>query len=60
MIDLDNVHDQIDRLHEEAEDLVAQARLLEKTQGGRGSQRLRGLARRKVQEAARLRAQTGE
>ena len=55
--DYDDVPAQIDRLHEEAEDLAETAR---HTPDPRCARELREDARRKIREAARLRAQLGE
>lgn len=57
MSELDDVQAQIDALHLEAEDLAAQAEFAS-TSGGR--LRLKSDAKRKIRQAARLRAQIEE
>lgn len=58
MTDFDDVAAQIDRLHEEAEDLADLAKADHTT--AVESARLRAAATRKIREAARLRAQIDE
>lgn len=57
MIDYDNLEAEIDRLHEEAEDL---ADLAKHTKSASYAAELREDARRRVRAAARLRAQIEE
>lgn len=57
MSEFDDIQGQIDRLHEEAEELHGRAKL---AIHGESAEALRAQATRKVRQAARLRAQAGE